>query len=128
MDPLTNSSPVMDVLRRQMSENLERLRKKGGTAASARALPQLASRPIAPTLRQTLARRIKSLDATDPQFQRKATALFVESILTAEFGERMINDPDFRLVIREVAGVMSAQPAIANDLAVLFAELGAQAG
>ncbi len=127
-DPLSTVSPVMEILRRQMAENLDRLRKSataGGTASGARALPQLGSRPVTPTLRQTLARRVKSLDTDDPQFQGKATALFVESILLSEFGEGMINDPEFRLVIREVAATMSTQPAIANDLAVLFAELAA---
>jgi hypothetical protein len=113
----------MEILRRQMSENLEKLRRAGNAAAGSRALPQVASRSVAASLRQTLARRIGSVDARDPQFQERATALFVESILVAEFGEELVNDPGFRLMIREVARTMGAEPAIAEDLARLFAEL-----
>lgn len=123
MDPLGGVSPVMEILRRQMSENLEKLRRAGNAAAGSRALPQVASRSVAASLRQTLARRIGSVDARDPQFQERATALFVESILVAEFGEELVNDPGFRLMIREVARTMGAEPAIAEDLARLFAEL-----
>src|SRR3954469_17536683 len=107
MDPLGGASPVMEILRRQMSENLEKLRRAGNVTAGARPLPHLASRSVAPNLRQTLARRIGSGDAKDPQFQEKATALFVESILVSEFGDELINDSGFRLMIREVAGMMS---------------------
>ena len=65
------------------------------------------------------------VDARDPQYQEKATALFVESILLSEFGEGLVNDAGFRLTIRDVARTMSADPATAGDLAALFAELRA---
>jgi len=125
MDPLGGISPVMEILRRQMSENLEKLRQAGGTTAGARALPRLESRPVPASLRQTLARRIRAMDARDPQFQERATALFVESILTSEFGEALVNDAGFRQVIREVALTMRDEPAIADDLARLFDEFRA---
>ena len=125
MDPLGGVSPVMEILRRQMSENLEKLRRAGSVAAGSHPLPRVAGRPVAASLRQTLARRIGSVDARDPRFQERATAIFVESILVAEFGEELVNDPGFRLMIREVARTMSAEPAIADDLARLFAELRA---
>lgn len=125
MDPVSGVSPLMEVLRRQMSENLEKLRQAGSATAGSRALPQLAERPVAGTLRQTLARRIKAVDAHDPRFQEKATALFVESILLSEFGDGLVNDAGFRIMIRDVAGAMSADPATADELARLFAELGA---
>ncbi len=127
MDPLGGISPVMELLRRQMSENLERLRRGGGMPAGARALPPIANRPVAPTLRQSLSARIKALDPDDPQYQQRATALFVESVLRAEFGDAAINDPEFRLVIRDVATTMGGDTKVANDLALLFAELAESA-
>jgi len=123
MDPLSGVSSVMEVLRRQMSENLERLRRTDGATAGRRALPRISGKPVAPTLRQTLVTRIRGLDAQDPQYQRRATAVFVETILGAEFGDAIQNDPEFRLVAREVAEAMSANTKVADDLAVLFAEL-----
>ena len=125
MDPLGGISPVMEILRRQMSENLEKLRQGGSVAVGGRPLPRIEGRPVAPTLRQTLARRIRSMDARDPQFQEKATALFVESILTTEFGEDLVNDAGFRQMIRDVALTMRTEPAVAEDLARLFDEFRA---
>jgi hypothetical protein len=122
MDPLGAVSPLMDVLRRQMSENLTKLRQSG-SASGARTPPRIESRPVAPNVRQTLARRLRSMDPRDPQFQDKATALFVQSILTSEFGEELVNDAGFRQVIRDVALTMREEPAIAEDLARLFEEL-----
>jgi len=123
MDPLHGVSPVMDALRRQMSENLERLRRGAGASSARRALPSISSRPLAPTLRQALVQRLTALDRDDPHYQRRATTLFVETILGGEFGDAIQNDPEFRLVAREVADTMSGDARIANDLAVLFAEL-----
>lgn len=123
MDPVGGASPVMEVLRRQMSENLEKLRGAGTTAAGARAQPQVAGRAVTESLRQTLGRRVRAVDARDPQFQEKATALFVESILVSEFGDGLVNDAGFRLMIRDVARTMRTDPATAKELATLFAEL-----
>jgi hypothetical protein len=62
------------------------------------------------------------MDARDPEFQDKATAAFVESIMVSEFGEALANDAGFRQVIRDVARTMRGEPAIADDLARLFEE------
>lgn len=123
MDPVGGVSQVMEMLRLQMSENLERLRRAGGVAPGARSLPRIGARPVAPTLRQTLARRLRALDPVDPNYQRKATSLFVESVLVSEFGDGAINDPGFQRVVRDVAATMGAERAVADDLALLFAEL-----
>jgi hypothetical protein len=113
----------MEVLRRQMSENLEKLRRPGTAAGNARALPAIAGRAVEPSLRQSLGRRIGSLDIDDPQFQQRATTLFVESILLAEFGADRANDAGFQMLIRQVATMMADEPEVASELAQLFAEL-----
>lgn len=123
MDPLGNVSPVMEVLRRQMSENLEKLRRAGGSATTARPLPAIGGRTVEPNLRQSLARRVGSLDRDDPQFQQRATRLFVESILLAEFGADRANDAGFQMLIREVSTMMAEEPTVAAELAQLFDEL-----
>ena len=123
MDPLGGVSPVMELLRRQMSENLGRLRYAGNFAAGNRPPPNVTGQAVAPSLRQTLSRRIRSLDPDEPQFRDKAAALLVESILVSEFGEGLINDAGFRALIRDVAATLLAEPAVAADFADLLAEL-----
>ena len=116
MQPVDNIAQVMQVLRRQMAENLDRLRSSGklkGAAppASAGSVVRTAS-----TLRQTVERRIKSIDADDPRFLEKATHGFVESVLLAEFGEGLVNDPEFRDLMVQVQSTMLADAEVANDL------------
>jgi hypothetical protein len=121
MDPLGGASPAMEILRRQMAENLARLRGSG--LATARQAPSNPAGAPAASLRQTIARRIGSLDRSDPQFEKRAAALLVESILVETFGEALINDPGFRLMLREVTDAMTAEPDVVRELAALFAEL-----
>jgi hypothetical protein len=125
VEPLGGVSQVMELLRLQMSENLEKLRRAGGVPGDARALPGVGARPVPPTLREALARRLRALDPADPHYQRRATSMFVESVLVAEFGDGAINDPEFQRIVRDVATTMGAERAVADDLALLFAELAA---
>lgn len=121
MDPLGAASPVMEILRRQMSDNLAKLRPTG--AASGGPAPRLESRPSPAALRQTLARRLRALDERAADYPERAATVFVESVLTAEFGDERVNDPAFRLLVREVAGKLRGHAAIAADLRELIAEL-----
>jgi hypothetical protein len=113
----------MDSLRRQMSDNLEKLRRAGRIGSPTRSLPAIAQQSEAPTLRKTVTRRVQSLDANDPQFQQKATDVFVESILLSEFGEDLVNNPGFRMLVREVGVALTGDAGIAGELSRLFAQL-----
>ena len=119
MQPVDNIAQVMQVLRRQMAENLDRLRNSGklkGAAPPASAGSAGSVVRTASTLRQTVERRIKSIDADDPRFLEKATHGFVESVLLAEFGEGLVNDPEFRDLMVQVQSTMLADAEVANDL------------
>ena len=121
MQPLDNISQVMQILRRQMAENLERLRGSGRLADAGAPPPATSSARAAPTLRQAAERRIKSIDPDDPRYLEKATHMFVESVLLAEFGERLVNDPEFRDLILNVQSAMLADAELESDLRRLVA-------
>ena len=116
MQPVDNIAQVMQVLRRQMAENLERLRSSGKLKGAATPGPSASVARTASTLRQTVERRIKSIDVDDPRFLEKATHGFVESVLLAEFGEGLVNDPGFRDLMVQVQSTMLADAEVANDL------------
>lgn len=42
-----------------------------------------------------MAQRIDSIDPTDPNRRRKAVRIYLEAVLTREFGSDLLNDPAF---------------------------------
>lgn len=53
-------------------------------------------------LASRLARRVRAIDPTDPDAERQAMHVFLESVLLAEFGEHLINDPAFHQIVEGV--------------------------
>ncbi len=123
MQPIDNVAQVMQVLRRQMAENLQRMGNRGKLAAAPASGASTAH--AAAPLRQTVARRIKAIDADDPRYRDKVTALFVESVLLAEFGEGLVNDPEFRDLAQQVQSAMLADADLQGSLTRLAAQLRA---
>jgi hypothetical protein len=120
MQPIENVGQVMQVLRRQMAENLQRMRSNGGRPVTQGAMPRAAA-----PLRQTVARRIKAIDADDPRYREKVAELFVESVLLAEFGEQLVNEPEFRDLVRQVQSALLADTDLQASLARLAVQMRA---
>ena len=123
MQPIDSVAQVMQVLRRQMAENLQRMR--GSSKVTAMPVAGGSAVSAAAPLRQTVARRIKAIDADDPRYHDKVTALFVESVLLAEFGEGLVNDPEFRDLAQQVQSAMLADAELQSSLTRLAAQLRA---
>lgn len=122
MAPIDGVTQAMQVLRRQMAENLERMRRSGtlaGVSASTTGSPAPRARR---TLRQDVAQRIKGIEADDPRHLEKAALLFVESVLLAEFGEELVNDPEFRDLAVQVQSAILADAALREDMSRLVAQ------
>ena len=123
MSPVDNVSSVMRRLRREMDRNLERL-GGGEAAASAPQAAAPARQPLlTPTLRSVVARRLRALDPRDEGHPRRATEVFVETVLLTHFGDHLVNDPAFRRLMRDVGADLLADPAADGELSALFAEL-----
>lgn len=116
MEPVHNIAQVMQALRRQMAANLERLGQGGKLTGQAGPLSGTPSQRVQPTVRQAMARRIRSIDPDDPGFLEKAALVFVESVLLAEFGEKLLNDPEFRDLATQVQSAMISNTEIREDL------------
>lgn len=123
MEPVQNIAQVMQALRRQMAANLERLGQGGKLTAQAGPLAGAPAQRLQPTARQAMARRIKSIDPDDPGFLDKAALVFVESVLLAEFGEGLLNDPEFRDLASRVQSAMISDTEIKEDLRRLTTQI-----
>lgn len=76
--------------------------------------PGAASKPISKEerLRQSIAARVGALSLDDPQRQRKAFRIFLESVLTQELGRIRIDEPRFDRMVDEVLERMEADESL----------------
>jgi hypothetical protein len=63
-----------------------------------------------------IADRVRALDPADPDRGRKAFRIFLESVLLAELGEELINDPGFYQLVDQVQRTMEDSPRISSAM------------
>ena len=123
MDPVSNLSQVLAILRRQMSE---RSAKLGPQSTLARASTPESAAAAAQELRDVqkkIQQRIRALDADDERRHSKAVRIFLEGVLRREFGDAMINDPAFYALIDDVQLAMESDPGTNESLRGLIRRL-----
>lgn len=100
-------------------------------AVGARPQPKAAARQrYAPErLAPLIAQRVRHIGADDPQRGRKALRVFLEAVLLAEFGERLVNDSRFHQLVDDVQLAMERDPACAAMIGQAMSQLfGTQSG
>jgi hypothetical protein len=60
-----------------------------------------------------IAQRVLVIDPDDPQRERKAFRIFLESVLLAELGGDLISDPGFYQMVEDVQLQMESDPELA---------------
>jgi hypothetical protein len=63
-----------------------------------------------------IGQRVKALDPDDPKRGKKAFRIFLESVLLAELGDALINDPRFYQIVDDVQKTMEQDPQIADAI------------
>lgn len=102
-----------DQLAALIRAQLSRSRKSGAQEASGRAPGPNRSNAAADVAR-TIAQRIQAIPSGDPQREQKALRIYLESVLLAELGPALINDPAFHLMVDQVQSQMEQHPEIAR--------------
>jgi hypothetical protein len=121
MDPISNFNPVLEALRRQLAEDIERMRKSGKFAGSpSRPAGQPAMR--AKGLESILQRRISGIDRRSPDGKARAAYAFVEGVLVAEFGEALLSDPGLGQMLVEIGDSLRQDPQLRDQLDALLGE------
>jgi len=125
MEPIGPLNPVLDALRRQLAENIERMRKAGKLAAAgdARSAREPGAAAGAEPLEATLRRRIGPLERRSAEGRAAATRVFVEAVLVAEFGRGLLADPGLGEILAEVSAALREDPEIRDKLDTMLAEL-----
>lgn len=122
MDPIGNVNPLLDALRRQLAENIERLRRSGRLAAASTAgRGERAAR--AEGLEPLVRRKVAALERRSPEGRRQATRAFVEAVLVSEFGEALLADPALGGMIEEIGDSLREDPQVREQLDAMLSEL-----
>jgi hypothetical protein len=90
-------------------------RRQGGTRAGASPAPAPAeSASPVDDLAAVVAQRIRAISRDDPQRERKAFRLFLETVLLSELGASLVNDPSFTVMVDHVQKQMESDPQLAQ--------------
>jgi hypothetical protein len=91
-------------LRRQQAGSQGAARQPLSPNDSAAAMPDLAA---------LIAQRVRAISPDDPQRERKALRVFLETVLLSELGSNLLNDPGFAPMVDHVQSEMEADPDLA---------------
>jgi hypothetical protein len=108
LDGIDPASQLAALIRVQVAA----LRKRQG---GPRAIAPAARDGAAPTdtssdLAAVVAQRIRAIPRDDPERERKAFRLFLETVLLAELGESLVSDPSFAVMVDHVQKQMESDP------------------
>lgn len=100
MTTIDPSSPIALALQSQVAALKERARTKGSPASHAGSAERGA-------ISGTLAQRMQAIAPDDPHRRQKAVRLFLQAELVREFGDALLNDPQFGTMLDAVQGQMA---------------------
>lgn len=115
MTSIDAASQLAALIRQQIGASREVAGLSDKTASRNKAsreqdAPKTASADDLPAL---VIRRVAAIDPQDPQRRRKAFRIFLETVLLAELGGDLINDPGFYDLVAKVQAQMEAHPQLA---------------
>jgi hypothetical protein len=88
-------------LRQQQAGSKAAARQQPSTSDSASANADMAA---------LIAQRVRAINPDDPQRERKALRVFLETVLLSELGSNLLNDPGFAPMVDHVQSEMEADP------------------
>lgn len=106
------TSQLLAIIREQIGESrIAQNTKYGNTRSGNVSKPDKAQR-----LYELTAKRIKTISKEDPKRNKKAFKFFLESMMLADFGEELINDPAFYQLIEQVQLKMEQDPQLSAQI------------
>jgi len=117
MDKINGLNNILAILRKQIrgparsksnSQELDtNTDEKDDVATSSLELKELEKR---------LFDRVAALDSNDPAKQKNATYVFVQTVLTWEFGEKLLEDPGFHELVEKVSELFQSNTKLRDSL------------
>jgi hypothetical protein len=124
MDPVGGLSEIMRLLQRRLAEKkqqTERLEPTGGQVGTPARRATTAAKASPEEIQRRIGERIQMLGPEERQGPR-AAQVFVESVLAWEFGEEVLDDPDFAELTRQVRATMTDDPMLWRKVQGMLAD------
>ena len=113
MDPINSLDQMTELLRKRIAtevSNKSTVVPKGkDTSVSGRAIP---SRISSEELNTKIVSQIRQIGPDDARRNQKMMHIFLENVLTWQFGEELLNDSDFSRLVDEVKDVLEKEPSV----------------
>jgi len=106
MDKINKLNNVISVLRTHVSKNLNK-KDKGGDVSRTKGTKN-AERASVDVLEKRVIERIRKLDEKNDEYPQHSIRIIVESIITWEFGDKVLNDPEFETLVTNVIDNMKS--------------------
>lgn len=118
MSRIEGLTEVMELLRRQLSA--AKTGRNAKTRAAAHRPPVTKTSPQA--LKQRIQERLRGLDLSG-RGERHAARIFLESVLTWEFGEDLASDPNFGEMVTEIDELIQSDEELRANFARMIQRL-----
>ncbi len=112
MTPLDPANPLAALIRVQVASL--RKREAGRSAGSPSQAAPTEQAGGAGDLAGVVAQRIRAIPEDDPDRERKAFRLFLETVLLSELGEQLVSDPSFTVMVDHVQRQLESDPELAQ--------------
>lgn len=118
MDPLSSLDSIAELIRRRVSETSSNKIDKSYSdkLSQARQKHAIAKEKTAESVRLKIVKEVKAIDSQDSKKNQKTMGIFVENILLWQFGEDLINDPNFINLVDDVGSALLKESSIIDQL------------
>ncbi|ROH85914.1 hypothetical protein ED236_09300 [Pseudomethylobacillus aquaticus] len=118
MDPLSSLDSIAELIRRKAVTETTAKGQVSGADKSTHTQAQRApaQKPTPEALKQRIVGLISAIDQDDVRKKHKVVRLFVENVLTWQFGEELRNDPSFSSLVDEVGAAMEGEAGLVDEL------------
>lgn len=118
MDPLSSLDSIAELIRRRASETTSNNLDKSYSdkLSQARQKHSVAKEKTAESVKFKIINAIRTISDQDEKKDQKLVSIFVENVLLWQFGDELINDPNFTSLVDEVSSTLSKEPLVINQL------------
>ncbi|TQV73392.1 hypothetical protein FKG94_16950 [Exilibacterium tricleocarpae] len=122
MDPVNGLSQIVQILRQKLAERSSATRRlRDGAPAGTDTGPKPAAKSSLADIKRKIGERIRALPDEERE-EARAVQVFVEAVMVWEFGDQLLQDPQFSALSKEVAQSMADHPQISQPLRLLIRE------
>lgn len=124
MDPVNGINQIVQILRKKIGERSTATVSKSDSSAGGMSNAQTQRRSIASAedIQRKIGARIRAL-SEDQRHGTKATQVFVETIITWELGDGLLQDPRFAQLSKDVVNTIDENKVLRSQMRELLQQL-----